>query len=784
MKWPIMPEVPNLVGSNRFGLTSRLTAPLIGALRRWCGRCRRSTARELEILSDLARSLVTTPNSEELYLEIVSAVGRVLNFNDCVLYLWDEEEHCLVQKAAHGPKRVAGTSEIVDPLRLSLGQGVVGSAGLEMRSFLVPDVSKDPKYVPDLEVGGSELAVPIVFQDRLQGVLDAECRWLNCFGRDHIEILERFAALCAPAIVSARRLERERREARRLLEQTTSQYREIVERTSDSVYRLDLEGRIHYINPSGSSLLGREPEELVGRSFVEFVEDASRVQFEEYLRRVGACGKDSVTFDLPLVQPSGEVRWVELNLGPSCQASKVVGFHAISRDVSRRRELEEELSALANFDSVTGLFNRHRFERELESELVRLGNSQGRSVLFLLDIDQFKDVNDSYGHAAGDTLLRKLGETLQGQLRQSDFLARLGGDEFAVLVRDTSGGVGTQAAKRLVEAVHAQPFSVGDSLIRVSISLGLALLPGQGDTVAEALLHADLAMYAAKEAGRNTWHTFDPGDEKRDEIQARLSIVETIRSALEGGTFLLYAQPILRLDSGSLRRFEILLRLPDDNGGVLMPGGFIPVAERAGLVCEIDRWVVDRSIEMLALADREIEFEINLSGRSLSDVTLLENLRMAIRNGSLDPSQIIFEITETAAVSDLKRAHVFIEELQSMGIRFAIDDFGVGFSSFYYLKHLPVNYLKIDGSFIREMATSTVDQNIVKSMAEMAQSLGLQTVAEFVQDEETLRLLAGYGVDFAQGYFLGEPAPAEAVISGMSLGVLEPDVSPIELVID
>ena len=717
--------------------------------------------RELEVLSELARALVTTLDTEQLAFEIVSAVGKVLNFPDCVLYLWDEPSQRLVQTAAHGPKRL-GTAEILNPLRLELGEGIVGSVASERKIALVPDVSLDERYIPDLETCGSELTVPIVYQDRLQGVLDAESPLVGTFGDRESKILERFAGLCAPALVTARRFQNERRETQLLLDQTWSQYEEIVEKTSDSVYRLDTEGRLTYINPSGVKLLGRSMSELSGRRFDLFIGPASRDDFLEHLSRLRSSGQSSVTFDLPLLQPDGSSRWTELNLAPSSRAGRVQGFHAISRDVSERRDLEDRLMALANFDGVTQLFNRHRFEQEVEAQLAFLDKVEGTSALLLLDIDQFKDVNDSFGHAAGDDLLRHLGELLQREVRQSDPVARIGGDEFGVLLRSASREQAEQAAQRLVRSVHEHPFLVGPSPLRASISLGVALLPEHAESVAEALLHADLAMYAAKEAGRNGWHTFQQGDEKRDEVQARLSMVDRLRRALEQGAFNLHAQPILDLRTDRTKRYELLIRLPSEGGGLLMPGNFISVAERAGLIGEVDRWVVGRSIDLLAeIDDPEIEFEVNLSSRSLSDSQLLSDLREAVHMGRLDPRRLIFEITETAAVSDLKLAHHFIAGLQELGLRFAVDDFGVGFSSFYYLKHLPVDFLKIDGSFIRDLASNTVDQHLVRSMAEMARGLGLETIAEFVQDAATLELLREYGVDCAQGYFLGRPQSIE-----------------------
>lgn len=440
---------------------------------------------------------------------------------------------------------------------------------------------------------------------------------------------------------------------------------------------------------------------------------------------------------------------------------------SVARDISERKYYETQLMYLANHDPLTGLYNRRRFEEEVERELTQTRRSGGQGAILLLDIDAFKGVNDSLGHHAGDQFLISLGVMLREALREMDLLARLGGDEFAILLPQTGREVARATAAQILEAVRGFRIIINGEPVRATTSIGVALYPDHGISVDELLVHADLAMYEAKEV-RDEWRLYTPDHNLQPVYAERRFWEQRLRDALEREQFTLYLQPIEALH-GSGRHYEALLRLCDDSGTITPPGVYLETAERTGIIRFIDRWVVGRAIRLIAEQQREgheLVLEVNLSGKALADLELLTIIKREIALTGIDPARLIFEITETAAIADVNEARRFIATLKEIGCRFALDDFGVGFSSFYYLKHLPVDFLKIDGSFIRNLPRDTVDQHLVKAMVEVARGLGKRTIAEFVEEEETLLLLREYGVDYAQGYYVGRPEPISVQLGG------------------
>jgi diguanylate cyclase (GGDEF)-like protein len=447
---------------------------------------------------------------------------------------------------------------------------------------------------------------------------------------------------------------------------------------------------------------------------------------------------------------------------PLLRDDQVAGRVWSFRDVSERQLFEARLIDMANHDALTGLFNRRRFDEELEAQVARARRYGVGGALLFLDLDQFKDVNDSRGHGAGDELLVALALLLRERLRETDVIARLGGDEFAVLLPHTDAARASLAAQDILDAVRERTFEIGGAPLGITASVGIALYPEHGENAAELLSRADVAMYQAKEQGRNRVRTFSTDTDWQAEIARRMDWQRRIHDALEHERFVLHAQPILDLSSHEVTQYELLLRAVDVDGELVLPGEFLDVAERSGLIREIDRWVVRRAICLIAAqarAGRRLEIEVNLSGQAFSDPTLRQAIQDEIATTGIDPQCLILEVTETAAITNLEEAQRFIRALRALGCRFALDDFGVGFSSFAHLKYLPVDYVKIDGSFIRDLPRSTTDQHLVRAIADIARALGKRTIAEFVNDEATVALLREFGVDFAQGFYIGRPGP-------------------------
>jgi diguanylate cyclase (GGDEF)-like protein len=431
--------------------------------------------------------------------------------------------------------------------------------------------------------------------------------------------------------------------------------------------------------------------------------------------------------------------------------------------LTKAEKTEAELRYLADHDSLTGLLNRRRFRAELDQYVSFAARYGGQGAVMIIDIDGLKEVNDRLGHQLGDNLIRRLAGILGERVRATDIVARLSGDEFAVLMPQADASGALQLGEDLRSQV-AEGFPPDSETGAATISVGVAMFGGKQGAVAESvLIAADQAMYRAKAEGRNRVSLFeDPADPGRNGQRAQ-STSARIRDALTQDRLSLASQPIRNLASGGIERYELLLRMTGDNGELLPAASFIRTAERSGMVQELDRWVVGRALEMMAERERAgdpVSLHVNLSGASLTDISVLEFIERRLDEGEADPRRCTFEITQTSRVEDYATAAGFADRLTEFGCEVAIDDYGAGFGPFDYLKQVPFDVIKIDGSFIRDMPRNDADQLTVKAIVQIARGLGKTTIAEFVQDDDTARMLCDYGVDMAQGFHLGRPVAA------------------------
>ncbi len=428
--------------------------------------------------------------------------------------------------------------------------------------------------------------------------------------------------------------------------------------------------------------------------------------------------------------------------------------------LEKAEKTEAELRYLADHDSLTGLLNRRSFRTKLDRYVSFSARYGGQGAVMIIDIDGLKGVNDRLGHQSGDNLIRRVAEILRERVRGTDLVARLSGDEFAVLMPQTDTDGALQLGEDL-RAEVAEGFPVASELGTATISVGITMFGGERNAGSEAVLvAADQAMYRAKEEGRNQVSVF-PGSGQQANPPRRVQTTSArIRDALTQDRLSLATQPIRSLASGAVERYELLLRMTGESGELLPAASFIETAERSGMVQELDRWVVARALEMMAERERAgepVSLHINLSGASLTDISVLEYIERRLDEGEADPGRCTFEITKTAQVEDYETAAGFADRLTEFGCEVAIDDYGAGFSPFHYLKQIPFDVIKIDGAFVRDMPRNDADQLTVKAIVEIARGLGKRTIAEFVQDDETTKLLREYGVDMAQGYHLGRP---------------------------
>jgi diguanylate cyclase (GGDEF)-like protein/PAS domain S-box-containing protein len=543
-----------------------------------------------------------------------------------------------------------------------------------------------------------------------------------------------------------------------------------LESIGDAVVATDIHGSVEYLNPVAEALTGWTNAQAKGLPLAgvcDIHDEATgapvRDPVEAVLRERGTVALGT---KLLLRRRHGGGTPIDETATPiRDRTGEIDGVVLVFRDVSRERQYSETLSYQASHDLLTGLVNRHEFERRLDQALQQARVSHRTHALLYLDLDQFKLVNDTAGHAAGDELLRQIGKLLQRQVRENDMVARLGGDEFAVLLDNCPPDAALKVAHKLRQSIADHPFHFGQRSFAVRASVGLLDLGTAPLTRDDVLGLADAACYVAKDQGRDRVYRYDPDDALLNLRRGEMEWVDRLHRALDQGRLRLYRQDICALSTiaPAGAHFEVLLRLAEGDETV-PPMAFIPAAERYGLMPLIDRWVLRATLHRLALSQRIGEERValcavNLSGASLADDGFVQFAKEQFIHFGVAPSTLCFEITETVAIADLARAGEFMQELRSIGCRFALDDFGVGMSSLSYLKNLPVDFLKIDGSFVKDMRHDRIDRAMVEAIARVGQVMGKATIAEMVEDEATLADARAIGIDYAQGYAVSRPRP-------------------------
>jgi len=524
----------------------------------------------------------------------------------------------------------------------------------------------------------------------------------------------------------------------------------------------DVENRVIYFNPTFRRIwLIPETIELTGQQTQDVLKYSANVlshpdHFSRHILQIIGTHEVSETFEI--VMADGRVV-TQLSYPVYDQDGRFIGRLWVYEDVTRERQTAEQLIYLAERDSLTGLYNRHRFQEELSRVLADIERRKTHGALLFFDLDEFKYINDTFGHRAGDAMLIRVAGEISALIRRNEIISRIGGDEFAILMPDATEREAIHLAERITRATAQIPFRFEGQNLRLTTSLGIALYPEHGNNTEELVAHADTAMYLAKEAGKNTWRVYQYNLDASREMLHRLTWHERVSNALENNLLRLHFQGIYDANTGHLSHLEALLRMIDEAEPtrIIMPGHFIPAAEKTGKILDIDRWVIKKSIHLLATTPSLPAIAVNISGRSFDDVGMPQYISRELSSQKVAPGRLMVELTETAAVSDLHDAQRFIESLHQTGCLTCLDDFGTGFSSFAYLKHLKADILKIDGLFIRDLPNDRDNQIFVKSIVDVARGMRKLTVAEFVEDADTLKMLRKFGVDMVQGYHLDMP---------------------------
>ncbi len=552
------------------------------------------------------------------------------------------------------------------------------------------------------------------------------------------------------------------RRAEEKAEDLEQRFDDISDSFSDWIWEIDTDMIVKYVSKSRSKT-GLTIQKGVVFTSCFLPEDRKKIK--EDFKKLFAHQEPFKSFEYwGLDQKGLRVCWSVSGVPTYDRNNEFIGYRGVARDISAEKSSQDQLYYMANNDTLTGLYNRGRFYDELGRAVRDMRRSKHKGAVMLLDLDRFKYVNDTYGHDAGDSMLVHVGYILREVISDEYIISRLGGDEFAIIFTDIKEADVTDVAAEVLERMGASPFVHANHEIALTASVGIVIFPDQGAASGELLSKADIAMYRAKADGRNRWYIFDETHVRDHGIAKRLDIADFIVRCLDEDRIMLYFQPIvpLQVKKRTIKHYEVLCRMLDENGKIVMPIHFIETAEDFGIIQRLDEYICRKSLDFLVkhhTVGHDLSLAVNLSGITFDDEESMARIRALVQHANLPEGRVIFEITETTALKDIGRAQRTIHALKKIGCKIALDDFGVGYSSFNYVRQLDIDYVKIDGSFIRQIHQNDEDRVFVKAINDIAKGLNIKTIAEMVEDEDVEQHIKDLGIDYGQGYHFGRPQP-------------------------
>lgn len=724
---------------------------------------RRQTELLLELESECRHIDLSIENFDRKLEEIIKKIETYFDSLIGSITLLDESR--TIRKKTISPQLPEEYYLPLLNLEIGEGRGTCGTAAFRKEIVIVSDIQTDPLWknykdrAAQFQLAAC-WAIPILSnKQEVLGTFAGYYRQKRRPSTFELELLTRVAYIISAIVVENENDEK--------LKDSREKIRTLYNDTPSIFFSLDKNKTIISVNEFGANSLGRKPSELIGKYAISLCHKDDKRFVEEKINACFANPGETYRWEIRQIHRAGHIIWVR-QTAHVVESNNEKELLVVSEDISENRRLSEELKYQATHDPLTSLVNRREFEKRLErvldDKVVRI---PGHAVCYL-DLDNFKLINDTCGHLAGDAMLKQLTALLSAAVRGRDTLARLGGDEFGILIENCSLRQAKSVARKILAIVEDFKFIWGENKFTVGVSIGLVPINDSSGSVVDILSAADNACYVAKESGRNRIHVFLPDDGELEKRKGEMQWVTRINHALEEDLFCLFYQdvaPCVVPDKPGKKRFEILVRIKTYDGEHILPGAFLPAAERYNQSIKIDQWVIDASLNWLSsneyILDSIESCAINISGHSISNEKFLNYCLEKIECSNVAAHKVCFEITETAAIANLASARKFMSELNRKGCTFALDDFGSGLSSFGYLKNLPVDYIKIDGVFVRDLLTDPVDYEMVSAINRLGHTMDKKIIAEFVENKEILNMLNDIGVDYAQGYGIGKPKPIE-----------------------